>query len=95
MTSIAAIRFDLEHAGVDCKPMNPRTTDIGFSLYHLSVIQGELLGDECLHRRKTDSYIFQLSTTTREQTIRLMEKLPDEVFPPVSVEFIHLKKPVN
>jgi predicted DNA-binding protein YlxM (UPF0122 family) len=80
-TSIAAIRFHLEQAGVDCKSTNPRTTDVGFSPYHVSVIQGELLGDGCLHRRKPGSCIFQLSTTTRAHAIRLMEKLPDGLFP--------------
>jgi len=80
-TSVAAIRFHLETAGVDCPPTNPRTTDVGFSPFQVSVIEGELLGDGCLHQRKSGSHIFQLSTTTKAHALRLMEKLPDGLFP--------------
>lgn len=80
-TSIAAVRFHLENAGVDCEETNPRTTDVGFSPFQISVIRGELLGDGCLHRRETRSCFFQLSTTTRAHALRLIEKLPDGLFP--------------
>lgn len=80
-TSVVSVRHHLEQAGVNCGPRNPRTTDVGFSPFQVSVIQGELLGDSCLHRRENGSYIFQLSTTTRTHATRLIEILPDALFP--------------
>ncbi|WP_424006930.1 endonuclease I [Haloferax denitrificans] len=79
-TSPVAIRFHLEKAGAD--PISlPKTTDIGLSPSQMSVIQGELLGDGCLHSRYDGSCFFQLSTTTKEHARRLIAKLPDGFFP--------------
>lgn len=80
-TSITSIRFYLERAGVECEPRNPRTADVGFSPFQVSVIEGELLGDGCIHRRETGACFFQLSTTTRAHADLLMEKLPEGLFP--------------
>jgi len=80
-TSVAAIQYHLEQAGVDCDSRNPRTTDVGFSPFQVSVIQGELLGDSCLHQRENGSCFFQLSTTTKTHAIRLIEKPPNGLFP--------------
>lgn len=80
-TSVTAIRYHLEHAGVECGQTNPRTTDVGFSPFQVSVIQGELLGDGCLHNRKNGGCFFQLSTTTKAHAVHLIEKLPDGLFP--------------
>lgn len=78
-TSPVAIRFHLEKAGAD--PISlPKTTDIGLSPSQVSVIQGELLGDGCLHSRYDGSCFFQLSTTTEEHARRLITKLPDGFF---------------
>ncbi|RDZ63865.1 endonuclease I [Haloferax sp. Atlit-12N] len=79
-TSPVAIRFHLEKAGAD--PISlPKTTDHGLSPSQVSVIQGELLGDGCLHSRYDGSCFFQLSTTTEEHARRLITKLPDGFFP--------------
>jgi predicted DNA-binding protein YlxM (UPF0122 family) len=80
-TSVTAIRFHLERAGVDLGEPNPKTTDVAFSPFQLSVVHGELLGDGCLHCRDDRGCFFQLSTTTESHTHRLMEKLPDGLFP--------------
>jgi len=80
-TSQTAIRYHLERAGVDPGNLNPKTTDVEFSPFQISVIQGELLGDGCLHRRDRGSCFFQLSTTTKSHAFRLIEKLPDGLFP--------------
>jgi hypothetical protein len=80
-TSIATIRFFLENTGIDCGEINPRTTDVGFNPSQVSVIVGELLGDGCLYRREIGTCFFQLSTTTRAHALRLIEKLPEKLFP--------------
>lgn len=81
-TSVTAIRYHLENAGIDCPQRNPRTTDIDWRPFQTSVIKGELLGDSCLHRRRhTGSCFFQLSTTTKAHANRLKTKLPAGLFP--------------
>jgi hypothetical protein len=44
------------------------------------VVEGELLGDGCLHHRQCGSYIFQIPTTTKAQARYLMDTLPDGLF---------------
>ncbi|WP_200798659.1 endonuclease I [Halosegnis longus] len=80
-TSIAAVRYHLEQADIDCEPGSTKTTDVGLSPSQLSIIEGELLGDGCLHRREPGNCFFQLSTTTKAHAVRVMEKLPDSLFP--------------
>ena len=81
-TSVTAVRYHLEHAGIECPQLNPRTTDVDWQPYQTSVIKGELLGDGCLHRRPhTRTCFFQLSTTTKAHADRLKSKLPSGLFP--------------
>jgi hypothetical protein len=80
-TSVSAVRFHLEQAGLNPEQPNPTTTDTEFSPSQVSVIQGELLGDGCLYRRDSGRCFFQLSTTTKAHAVRLIEKLPDGLFP--------------
>jgi len=79
-TSVTAVRYHLECAGVNCGALNPRTTDVEFSPFQVSVIKGELLGDGCLYNRENGGCFFQLSTTTKAHAVRLIEKLPDGLF---------------
>ncbi|WP_277542868.1 endonuclease I [Haloarcula laminariae] len=80
-TSVDMVQFHLENAGHGYDLLRPKTADVGFSPYQVSVIQGELLGDGCLYRRESDACFFQLSTTTRAHAVQLMKKLPDGLFP--------------
>ncbi|MFB9824231.1 helix-turn-helix domain-containing protein [Halobaculum roseum] len=80
-TSRAAIRYHLEQAGVDYTPPASKTADLDFNPYQVSLIQGELLGDGCLHRRTDEGCFFQLSTTTESHAVRLIENLPESLFP--------------
>lgn len=80
-TSVTAIQFHLEYAGIDPDQPDPKTASVGFSPFQRSVIQGELLGDGCLYCRDAGRCFFQLSTTTEPHAIRLIEKLPDGLFP--------------
>lgn len=79
-TSIAAIRYHLQSADIESEPTSSKIVDLDFNPYHISLVQGELLGDGCLHRRE-DGCFFQLSTTTETHALRLIENLPDDLFP--------------
>jgi predicted DNA-binding protein YlxM (UPF0122 family) len=81
-TSVEAVRFHLNRAGHDPEELDPKTTAVGFSPFQVSVVRGELLGDGCLYRRDSGRCFFQLSTTTQSHAQRLIEKLPDGLFPP-------------
>lgn len=80
-TSVEMVRYHLENADIECTPAYPETAAVGFSPSQVSVIQGELLGDGCLHRQRPDSCFFKLATTTRAHAVRLIEKLPKGLFP--------------
>lgn len=80
-TSAEVVRHHLESADIDCTPEYPKAAVVGFSPSQESVIHGELLGDGCLHRQSPDTCFFKLSTTTQAHAVRLIKKLPDELFP--------------
>jgi len=80
-TSVDMIQYYLENTALDDEVFRSKTADVGFSPYQVSIIQGELLGDGCLHRPGSGKCFFQLSTTTRAHAVRLIEKLPDGLFP--------------
>ncbi|EMA30479.1 endonuclease I-EndH [Haloarcula japonica] len=80
-TSVTAIQHYLENADIPCAPPSPQRTDVRYTPAQISIIQGELLGDGCLHRQEPGNCFFQLSTTTRAHAERLIQMLPDRLFP--------------
>lgn len=80
-TSVAAIQYHLNEAGIECTATKKRIPSVSFSPFQIAAIKGELLGDGCLHRRENGSCFFQLSTTTKAHAILLKEKLPRGLFP--------------
>lgn len=80
-TAAEPIKRRLQEADVELRSTKRKTVDIGFSPYQVSVIQGELLGDGCLYKQGPGSCFFQMSNTIKKHTLRVMEKLPDDLFP--------------
>jgi uncharacterized protein (DUF433 family) len=80
-TTRAAIQHHLEEAGVEYTEPTSQTAHLDFNPSHISLVQGELLGDGCLHRQNDGRCFFQLSTTTKSHAVRLVENLPEGVFP--------------
>lgn len=75
-TSAQTIKERLLASGVQLRPWT-----LGFTNEHVSIIQGELLGDGCIYEREPGACHFRLETTTREHAAYLKRELSDGFFP--------------
>ncbi|KAB1187514.1 MULTISPECIES: hypothetical protein [Haloferax] len=76
-TSADAIKRRLLESSVELRDSPSESDDLGFTPAQVSIVVGELLGDDCLYKKESGSCVFQVSNNNEKHVEHVRLRLPD------------------